>query len=303
MAVHRPDVLQPEILEHPLRRQRVLDALLHRVQRVVGDGAEAGLAVEPLLDGVQRRLVARIGADVGELVGQAADGRRVGPSVVVDDDDDPTVARRDVVERLPGHAAGHRAVADDRDDRGVDAAQLVGLGHTVGVRKTRRRVRVLHPVVLGLGLARVPGKPVGLPEPFELRGPSGEHLVHVRLMPGVPHDPVTRRLEDAMERHRQLDHAEVRPEVPAVPRDGIDQPGADLPRQIVELLVGEVAEILRTGQRIEQCHLPSLEAAAFSKPSAEPFILGRCAFSWSTTKCGWPTASAAGLRPKVVRST
>jgi hypothetical protein len=45
--------------------------------------------------------------------GQAADGRRVRPLVVVDHDHDrPVDGGGDVVQRFPGHAAGERAVAD-----------------------------------------------------------------------------------------------------------------------------------------------------------------------------------------------
>jgi hypothetical protein len=57
-----------------------------------------------------------------------------------------------------------------------------------------------------------------------------------------------------MQCHRQLDHAEVGAEVPAVLSNGFDQPGADLARELVELIVREVTKVLRTGQRVEQRH-------------------------------------------------
>ena len=62
---------------------------------------------------------------------------------------------RDVVERLPGHPAGERAVADDGDDVPVLAADGVRLGEPVGVRQRGGGVGVLHDVVVGLGLAGV----------------------------------------------------------------------------------------------------------------------------------------------------
>ena len=77
---------------------------------------------------------------------------------------------RDVVQRLPGHAAGQRAVADHRDDGAVVlAAQPVRLGHAVGVGQGGGGVRVLHQVVLGLGPARVAGQAAALPQRVELR--------------------------------------------------------------------------------------------------------------------------------------
>ena len=75
VAVDRADVLQPEVLEEPLRRERVLHALLDRVQRVVDGGPDAADAVEPLLHQVEHLLVARAGAQRGQVVGEAADGR------------------------------------------------------------------------------------------------------------------------------------------------------------------------------------------------------------------------------------
>ena len=42
VAVDGADVLQAEVLEEALRRQGVLHALLHRVQRVVDGRADAG---------------------------------------------------------------------------------------------------------------------------------------------------------------------------------------------------------------------------------------------------------------------
>jgi hypothetical protein len=50
------------------------------------------------------------------VVGQPALRRGIGPGVVVDDDDERQVLLGgDVVDRLPRHAAGQRAVTDHRD--------------------------------------------------------------------------------------------------------------------------------------------------------------------------------------------
>ena len=54
-------------------------------------GADAADPVEPALDHVEHLLVARAGAQGGQVGGQAADGRHVGAAVVVDDDDQPAV--------------------------------------------------------------------------------------------------------------------------------------------------------------------------------------------------------------------
>ena len=231
------DVLQAEVLEEALRREGVLHALLHRVQGVVDRRADAADAVEAALDQVEDLLVARAGAQRGQVVGEAADGRHVGAAVVVDDHHQPAVALRfaglgDVVQRLPGHAAGQRAVADDRDDVAVLAADRVGLGQPVGVGQRGGGVGVLDDVVVGLGLARVAGQAALGAQRVEPAGAAGEHLVHVGLVAGVEDDPVARGLEDAVDRHGQLDHAEVGAEVAAARGAGADQLVADLRGQL-----------------------------------------------------------------------
>ena len=80
---------------------------------------------------------------------------------------DRTVGAGDVVQRLPAHAAGQGAVADDGHDRAPFAADLERLGHAVGVGQRGRRVRVLDPVVRALGPARVARQPAGLAQRVE----------------------------------------------------------------------------------------------------------------------------------------
>ena len=262
VSVDRADVLEAEILEHALRGERVLDALLDGVQGVVRGRADAAGAVEAILDGVERRFVLGVRADLGEPVGEPAHGRGVRAAVVVDDDHEATVlAGGDVVERLPGHAAGEGAVADDGHDVVVLAEDLVGLRHAVGVGEARGRVGVLDPVVLGLGLARVAGQAALLAQRGELAGAAGEHLVHVRLVAGVPDDAVARGVEDTMDGHAQLDDAEVGAEVAAVGRDRADQQLADLLRELGQLLLGEPPQVGGSGEGVEHGHSASLTTA------------------------------------------
>ena len=244
VAVDRADVLDAEVLEHGLRRDRVLDALLDRVQHLVERRADQRGTAERVLDQVEHLLVARVEAQRGEVVGQAADRRRVRAAVVVDDDDQRVVGRGDVVERLPAHAAGQRAVADDGDHVAVLAAQRERLGQAVGVGQRGRGVPVLDDVVLALGLARVAGEAAALAEQVEAVLPAGDDLVHVRLVPGVEQDAVVRRVEHPVQGERELDHAEVRAEVAAGAGHLVDQEVADLRGQDRELRCGQLAQVL-----------------------------------------------------------
>ena len=78
--------------------------------------------------------------------------------------------------------------------------------------------------------------------------------MHVRLVPGVEHDRVARRLEDPVDRDRQLDDAEVRAEVSAGLRHGCHEVLADLASQLLELFGTQRVEVAWSGDGLEQCH-------------------------------------------------
>ncbi len=256
MPVDGADVLEAQVLEHHLRLNDVLDAPLDAVQRPVQRRADQRGPGQRGLDVVEHVLVPRVDPDRGQVLGQAADRRLIRPAVVVHDHDQPRVlGRGDVVQRLPGHPAGQRPVADDRDHGPVRlAAQLVRLGQAVGVGQAGGGVRVLHQVVLGLGLARVAGQPAALPQRAELRDPAGQQLVHVGLVPGVEDDLVLRRVEDPVDRDRELDHAEVRAEVATGPGGRLDQQVPDLPGKAGELVLAESLQVLRAFDALQQGH-------------------------------------------------
>ena len=62
-------------------------------------------------------------------------------------------------------------------------------------------------------------------------------------MADVPDQAIARRVEQIVQRDRQLDDAEARTEVPARGRDRFDQVGAQLVRDVFELRFRQLAEI------------------------------------------------------------
>ena len=127
---------------------------------------------------------------------------------------------------------------------------LVGLGQAVGPAEHGGGVAVLDDVVLGLRPRGVAGQAALAAELGEVL-PAGEELVHVRLVAGVPQHPVGGGVEDAVERDRQLHHAEVGAQVPAGPGDRLDEEVADVGGQFVEparwqrLKVGRALDVLQ----------------------------------------------------------
>ena len=71
-------------------------------------------------------------------------------------------------------------------------------------------------------------------------------------MARIPHEGVARRLEDPVQRERELDRSEVGPEVSAARGDGIDQHGADLRRKLPQLCSIEVLQVSRAVDVVEE---------------------------------------------------
>ena len=198
---------------------------------------------------------------MAEVLGDTADGGRVAAPVVVEDDHHLGLELTDVVERLVCHAAGERAVADDAHDLARVAAQLTRRGETERVAETRRGVRVLDEVVLGLTARRIAAQATLLAERVEQAEPAGQHLVDVGLVPGVEDDRVARAVEDPVHRDRELDDAEVGPEVSTGPRDGGDQLVADLGAEAGQIFRAEPTQVVGAGDLLEQHRLSLVEQA------------------------------------------
>ncbi len=143
--------------------------------------------------------------------------------------------RAGVVHRLIGHARRHRAVADDRDHGVVAVREVARHRHAEAGRDRGRGMRRAERVVFALGALGEAGQPAALAQRADAVAPAGEDLVRIGLMADVPDQPVARRVEHVVQRHRQLDHAEPGAEMAAGDRDRVDRLGAQL--------VGELAQV------------------------------------------------------------
>ena len=252
VPVHRADVLDAQVLEHRLRRHRVLDALLDRVQHLVHRLAHQRRVAHRVLDQVEHLLVPGVEAQRGEVVGEPADGRRVRAAVVVDHDDQRVAGGGDVVQRLPAHPAGERAVTHHGHHVPALATQRVRLGQPVGVGERGGGVRVLDQVVLALRLVRVAGQTPAHAQLVEPLLPASDDLVDVRLVPGVEDQPVARRVEDPVQGERELHHAEVRTKVAAGARHLFHQKVTDFGGEQRQLLRRELLEVFGTVDGAQQ---------------------------------------------------
>ena len=62
-------------------------------------------------------------------------------------------------------------------------------------------------VVFALGALGEAGQPAALSQRPNAVAPAGQNLVRIGLMPHVPDQPVGRRVEHVMQRHRQFHNA------------------------------------------------------------------------------------------------
>jgi hypothetical protein len=108
--------------------------------------------------------------------------------------------------------------------------------------------------VLRLAPPREPADAADLAERPEAFEAARQQLVRVGLVAGVPDDAVARRLQQAVERDRQLDDPERAAEVAARRRDRRDDRLADLGGELLELGFREAAEVGGTVERREDGH-------------------------------------------------
>jgi hypothetical protein len=87
-------------------------------------------------------------------------------------------------------------------------AEIARLGQTLGDRQARPRVPAVEHVVRRLRAAREATDPVERAQRPKALESAGQQLVRIGLMTRVPDDLVARRLEQSMERDRELDDAE-----------------------------------------------------------------------------------------------
>ena len=78
-------------------------------------------------------------------------------------------------------------------------------------------------VVFALRALGEAGQPAALSQGADAVAPAGQNLMRIGLMPDVPDQPVNRRVEHVMQRHREFHHAKPGPQMPAGRRHSVDR--------------------------------------------------------------------------------
>ena len=97
-------------------------------------------------------------------------------------------------------------------------------------------MRGAESVVLAFDAAGKAGNAAPLPELCHAFAAAGQDLVRIRLMTDVPHQAIARRIEDVMQRDRQLHRTEVGRQMAAGPADRAYDEFAQLARELRQLV-------------------------------------------------------------------
>src|SRR6266849_1901939 len=103
---------------------------------------------------------------------------------------------------------------------------------------------------------------VVLPDGMKTIATSGDQLVGIALMAGVEDQLIAWRVEDVVQRERQLDDAEVSAKVATDLRDDLDDPFADLLCKLGKLAAIELANVSRSVDVIEQTRHAEVRSGA-----------------------------------------
>ena len=137
--------------------------------------------------------------------------------VVVEDDEEVIGGAADVVQPLEGQTAAHAAVADyGHDLPAVLATPMCCDSHSQCCRDAVGSMPAGKGVVLALVGRRERAKAAQVPVGGESLPPARQYLVACCLMPHVPDDAVVGRVEDIVQGHRELHHAQATGKVAGV---------------------------------------------------------------------------------------
>src|ERR671932_144504 len=114
----------------------------------------------------------------------------------------------------PGALSTTAPVAEDGHHLVVLTAQVTPRGDAQRRRDRGAGVPGAEGVVVALRALEEAGEAPLLAEGLHARAPPREELVRVALVAEVPHQPIPRRVEDVVQRDRELDDAEPRADVP-----------------------------------------------------------------------------------------
>ena len=242
---HYADVGDPEVLEQLAGLGEVHHRLAQPLRQLEGRRADERQPLDHPVVGGPALLPGGRQLDLAEVLAERADGRADRHLVVVEHDQHLRAALADVVERLEAEPAHQGRIADHDRDPLEAVAQVARLRQALADGQAGSGMTAVEHVVGRFAAAREATDAIERAQRAETGQSAGQQLVGIRLVTGVPDDPVARRLEQPVEGDRDLDDPERRAEMAAGRLDRGDDRGPDLVGQLLQLRLVEAAQVGR----------------------------------------------------------
>src|SRR5687767_10011160 len=236
VPVHVTDVLEAQFVHESPRQDRGGDGVFERFSGPSQRFAYAGNTPESVADLFFQVLIALCFLDPVQVTAQCSHGRGDRHFVVVEQYDHPRFQMPGLVNRLHRHTARERRIPDKGADVEIFILQIAGDGHAQSGRNGRGCVPGTERIVFGFVTAKKSAQAAWLLDRVQLVSAPGKDLVGVRLVPHVPNQTVTRRVEHVVHRDGQLDGSETGARVAADSRTGVDYERPDLVRDLLQVL-------------------------------------------------------------------
>ena len=244
MPVNRADIAHAVLLEERgAVRVPVLHVALEAATEVQDLRTETRFA-EQTLQALLRIIIGPRDNQAAQDVGDRADVAINRPLIVIEYDDEALGRFRGVIERLHRDTTGKGRVADEGHDMRILGEAVAGVGEADSGGERRTGMAGAEDVVQALLAIEEAAQAARCADTIEVGAiTAGEQFVHVPLVGHVEDEFVLWRTEDAVQRDRELDHAEIGTDVAAVlGRDG-DETLADLLGEQRELLGSEGLDV------------------------------------------------------------
>ena len=231
MTVDGADVVESHLLEQGRRADHALDVLLG----APGQLQRARQVREHALAVLAHHRVRLADQNACQIARHAADVLGDRHLVVVENHQHVGIDMAGMRQRLECHARAQGAIADDRTHTTPFALGPRRQRHAQRRRDRGARMTDTEGVIgrlVALGKRRQTPE---LPNGRHLLATPGQDLVGVGLVADVPHQAVIRRIQDVMQGHGQLDHAQAGAEVSAGTADAVQQIGTQLVGQLAQL--------------------------------------------------------------------
>ena len=206
----------------------MLETLLHAPSQLFHHVADGGRSpVKHFLHEPADLVVGRVRDHSRQVLVHRTDSGCDRHVIVIQHDDEVSARVSGIVQRLIGQSAAHRTISDDRDDIEVFFGEVAPDGHSPGSRDRGRCVTGTEGIVFRFIAAAERREAILCANCWEVLVSTGQDLVDVRLMAGVPDQLVTRGFESVVQRHGELRHAEGCTKMPPLLRNHVDVPLAD----------------------------------------------------------------------------